>query len=336
MTNILKILIASFILTSYCAFSGESNQYVGINIAGAEFNSGILPGKQGTNYLWPGTNDIYQYSDAGFNTIRVPFLWQRIQPELFKPLDENEAKYLDNVIKAAEDRNVTILIDPHNYGAYKSDLIGSESVPVSAFEDFWSRIATRYKNNRNVMFGLMNEPNKQSAEDWANMAQAAIYAIRKTGAKQKILVPGTRWTGAHSWLKGFIGASNAEALQNIRDPANNMAFELHQYFDRDSSGTKPECVSEDVGVERITAVTEWLRTNKQKGFLGEFGASVDPTCLAALDKTLNYLQNNKDVWIGWTYWSGGKWFGKYMFGIYPPNVKDSLQLQKIQPYLGTR
>ena len=333
MTRILKILITSFLLTSLNVYSSETNQYVGINIAGAEFKSGVLPGKQGTDYLWPTPSDISQFAQAGFNTIRVPFLWQRMQPELYKPLSEAEANYLDTVIKSAIENKVTILIDPHNYGAYKADLIGSDNVPVAAFEDFWSRIANRYKNNPNIMFGLMNEPNKQSAEDWAAIAQAAIYAIRKTGAKQKILVPGTRWSGAHSWLKGFATSSNAEALKNIKDPANNMAFELHQYFDNDSSGTKPQCVSDDIGVQRITAATEWLRANKQKGFLGEFGASVDPVCLTALGKTLNYMKENKDVWIGWTYWAGAKWFGKYMFNIYPPDVNNSLQLQTLQPYL---
>jgi endoglucanase len=32
------------------------------------------------------------------------------------------------------------------------------------------------------------------------------------------------------------GTPNADAFANFQDPANNMAFEVHQYLDTDSSG----------------------------------------------------------------------------------------------------
>jgi len=331
------ILILSFSLClNNSTYAEVINKYVGINLAGAEFNSSTLPGKQGTNYLWPTPAEINQYGDAGFNTIRVPFRWERMQPTLNESLNETEAGYLDSIIDTAKKRNITIIIDPHNYGSYKNSLIGSENVPNNAFSNFWSRLAERYKKYPNVMFGLMNEPNKQSAEEWAEIAQSTIYAIRKTGAKQVILVPGTRWSGAHSWLSKSGNLSNAEALKNIHDPAENIIFELHQYFDSNSSGTKPECVSEEIGAQRLKASTEWMRANHRKGLLGEFGASVDPVCLQALNKTLEYMQKNSDVWVGWTYWAAGKWFGKYMFNIYPPDLNSSKQLQVITPYLPNR
>jgi endoglucanase len=31
--------------------------------------------------------------------------------------------------------------------------------------------------------------------------------------------------------------------------------------------------------------------------------------LAALDQTLKYISENSDVWIGWTFWAAGAWWG---------------------------
>jgi endoglucanase len=47
---------------------------------------------------------------------------------------------------------------------------------------------------------------------------------------------------------------------------------MHQYLDSDSSGTSGTCVSSTIGVERLTAATNWLKQNGFKGFLGEIGA----------------------------------------------------------------
>lgn len=307
----------------------SAEQMVGVNLAGAEFNNKKIPGRYAFDYIWPTADEISRYSSAGFTVIRVPFLWERLQPELNGPLQSSEVKYLDTVIDAAQKNNVRIVIDPHNYGSYKGSLIGSDLVTVDHFQDFWRRVADRYKNYPNVIFGLMNEPHKQSADEWAKVAQAAIDAIRATGANQLILVPGTRWTGAHSW----ISSGNADAMRNIQDPQYNYAFDMHQYFDSDSSGTHASCVSESIGVKRLEAATAWLNANGQKAFLGEFGASVDPTCLSTLDNTLNFLKENHNVWIGWTYWASGAWFSQYMFNINSLDETVSKQFQIIKPYL---
>jgi endoglucanase len=41
----------------------------------------------------------------------------------------------------------------------------------------------------------MNEPHNMPTELWVNNSNAAIKAIRNTGALQLILVPGNGWTG---------------------------------------------------------------------------------------------------------------------------------------------
>lgn len=56
-----------------------SLQYFGVNLAGAEFGENNLPGTFGTDYSYPGTSDVLDFVSRGFNTLRVPFRWERLQ-----------------------------------------------------------------------------------------------------------------------------------------------------------------------------------------------------------------------------------------------------------------
>jgi len=176
-------------------------------------------------------------------------------------------------------------------------LIGSAPTPNSSFADVWGKLAGHFKSNPDVIFGLMNEPHVQSATVWLDSANAAIAAIRSAGAMQEILVPGSYWDGGWSWTK----TDNAAVMgTGVKDPAHNFAFEVHQYLDSDSSGTHPGVVSPTIGVERLTAITQWAEANHQRLFLGEIGVDTDPTSLQALDNTLGHIKQHTDVWSGVT------------------------------------
>jgi endoglucanase len=319
------------------SFADEVNhQLVGVNLSGAEYGGELkAKAKQGYNYIWHTEKDIQRFINAGFTIIRLPFIWERLQPDSKTMINNAEAINIDKILMYAENENLQIILDPHNFGYYGGKLIGTDAKSLLEFKNLWSQLANRYKRFPNVIFGLMNEPHEHTTTEWAKVAQAGIDGIREVGAKQLILVPGTHWSGAHSWTwgKGKDDPSNAEALTNIKDPINNFAYEMHFYLDKDSSGTHKECVSEEIGVERLKASTEWLKTNGKKAFLGEFGVADNPICLKALDKTLTFLKVNADVWLGWTYWSASKWGEKYMFDIYSLDSTKQKQFSIIQKYL---
>lgn len=331
----IKIALGGWLAIASSATAEElkANKYVGVNLAGGEFGGGHIPGTYGRDYIYPSTEDIAEFSNLGMNTIRVPFLWERVQRKLNGPLDRMELGHLDAVVMAAHGHQMTVILDPHNYGSYSGQIIGSAKVSTKAFAQFWRELAKYYRDEPYVAFGLMNEPNRQMADEWAEIAQSAVYAIRKAGAHQLILVPGTIYSGAHSWNNKVGKLSNAEALASIKDPDNNFVIEMHQYFDSDSSGTSPVCMSTLRGEEALTGATAWLRQTGHKGFLGEFGVSKDPVCLATLQQTLGYLRKNSDVWAGWTYWAAAAWFGDYMFNIFPPDPAKHPQISVIQNFL---
>ncbi|WP_369935610.1 glycoside hydrolase family 5 protein [Xanthomonas tesorieronis] len=290
------------------AIAQEPLHYAGVNLAGAEFNSAKKPGVVYKDYMYAADSDYAYVAAQGMNIVRLPFLWERLQPGANGELDAAQLGYLRTAVSRAKSHGLHVILDVHNYAKYNGVRLGSDGTPASLLADLWRRLAIVFGNDDTVIFGLMNEPNGMSSGDWATTAQLAIDAIRETGAYNVILVPGTAFTGAHSWNSTWYGISNAQSLVAIEDPVENLMFEVHQYLDQDYSGTSADCVSATIGSEKLQGFTAWLRANGYKGFLGEFGASSNATCMAALDDMLGYVHDNADVWLGWTAWAAGAWW----------------------------
>ena len=70
-----------------------------------------------------------------------------------------------------------------------------------------------------------------------------------------------------------------------------------------------------------------------RAFLGEFGWDQNPrNTLAAQegDDLLTHMDQNRDVWLGYSYWAGGPWWGDYMYSIEPTRLKSGALIDKPQ------
>jgi endoglucanase len=317
--------------------------YRGVNLCGAEFavdawGNGALPGTFGINYNYPDPATGYRAPDTymakGMNTFRLPFRWERLQPNRTQPFNSTELGRLRSTVQNLTAKGASVILDPQNFARYGTAVIGSSSVPISHFADFWTRLANEFKGNPKVLFNLINEPHDINSEQWLSAANAAIAGIRSTGASNLILVPGNAWTGAHAWSSTWYGTPNSSTMLRIVDSKNNYAFEVHQYLDSDSSGGGTWCVSPTIGSERMANFTNWLRANGKRGFLGEVGVPANSTCLSALDNILKHVEANSDVYLGWTYWAGGPWWNStYQLSIEPSGTTDKPQMTTLLPHL---
>ncbi|MBN9050298.1 MAG: glycoside hydrolase family 5 protein [Rhizobiales bacterium] len=306
----------------------------GVNIAGAEFNGRKIPGVPNRDYFYPAKATIDYVASKRMTSIRVPFLWERMQPQLNGPLESEELRRLDEVVRYAIGKRLYVVLDLHNYAYYRQKVIGSPDVPVTALADIWKRLAIHFRDSPLVGFGLMNEPKGLLTETWLSAANAAIAAIRNTGASNTIFVPGNGWTGAHSWLSTRYGAPNGDVMLGVVDPANNYVYEVHQYLDSNYSGTHAACRSETVGVDTLQLFTQWARQNGKRAYLGEFGVGADPVCLGALNAMLTFIDENRDVWVGWSYWAAGAWPPSYFTSVQPVNGVDRPQMSVLLNHLG--
>ncbi|KAL5486293.1 hypothetical protein ACEPAI_7339 [Sanghuangporus weigelae] len=289
-------------------------QFFGVNESGAEFGQNVIPGADGTDYTWPSPSSIDYFVNAGFNSFRVPFLMERLSPPssgLAGSFDSAYLQGLKNTISYITGKGAYAVVDPHNFMRYNGQIITS----TSDFQTWWSNLASQFVSDSRVIFDVQNEPNGIDAGDVFDLNQAAIEGIRASGATdQLILVEGTSWTGAWTWTT----SGNSDVFGSIQDPSNNTAIEMHQYLDSDGSGTSGTCVSSTIGAERLAAATTWLQENGLKGFLGEMGAGSNDACISAVQGALRSMQQS-GVWIGFTWWAAGPWWGDYFQSIEPPN-----------------
>lgn len=172
------------------------------------------------------------------------------------------------------------IIDPHNYMRYNDpsmqpqsgSVIGNTSDPKAAttkqFEDFWHELAGRFKDDEQVIFGINNEPHNMPTTLVLQNDQAAINGIRKTGAKQLILVPGNGYTNAENWVNGTGNGYDAsgpgavpssQVLGRAHDPAHNYAFDSRFIIARRSLQMLTKVISASVPRFRFLRHTQLLR-----------------------------------------------------------------------------
>ena len=309
------------------------------------------------------------YLSKGMNTIRLPLRWERLQRSLsstsggvltaaqvvatFQPA---ELAALENSVNTLTAAGYTVLVDIHNYATYTSaseiasnqggDYVGSGNVPNVAFENLWIGLASIWANNPKVVFDIMNEPNtptdpagQPAGYEWYLAAQAAVTGIRSIGANNLVLICGNNFADASEFQAGRW----SDPLKNIKDPANNFAFEIHDYPDT-AFGTADSCTTGSGGtatsaVNVLSTFLAWAKQYNVKGFLGEFSAgistSAQSSCISAVTQMLTFLGQNSANFIGWTYWAGGAGFGSGnpMNSEFFNPGNDSPQMTALAPYL---
>lgn len=336
------ILAAAMLLagcTHFATTAPSKLEWRGISLSSAEWGEKDLAGSVlGKDFVYPSVASTAYYQAKGMNLMRVGFRWERLQPVLNGEFDAAELARLREFVDGTTARGLSVMLDPHNYAAYRGPtgekVLGTPEVPIAAFADFWRRLALQFKDNPRVLFGLVNEPHGLPTETWAAAAQAALDAIRATGATNLVSVPGNGWTGAWTWQQSWYGTPNAEVMDRVKDTAGRMVYEVHQYFDKDGSGTDPACVSPTIGVERLKAFTEWLRRHGRRAVLGEIGGGANPVCAQAVEGALAHLEANADVWAGWLWWAGGPLWGDYFMSLEPgADGREKPQMRWLQPHL---
>ena len=309
------------------------------------------------------------YLGKGMNTVRLPLRWERLQRSLsatsggvmtaaqvvatFQPA---ELAALKSSVSALTGAGFTVLVDIHNYAAYTNaseisasqggDPLGSANVPNVAFENLWIGLASIWANNSKVAFDIMNEPNsppdpagQPAGYEWYLAAQAAVTGIRSIGANNLVLICGNNFADASEFQSGRL----SDPLKNIKDPANNFAFEIHDYPDT-AYGTSDSCTTGSGGsattaVNALSTFLAWAKQYNVKGLLGEFSAgistSAQSSCTSAVTQMLTFLGQNPTTFIGWTYWAGGAGFGSNnpMNSEFFNPGHDSPQMTALAPYL---
>ncbi len=116
-------------------------------------------------------------------------------------------QYIIDVVNMVSDAGKYIIVDLHEFGYVNAEHI-----------QFWQEVATTFKNNPAVIFGMFNEPHGDAVtwETWRNGnggdnkgVQPLLEAIRDTGAKNLVTIGGIKWAGT---LDGIAGGGNYDLI----------------------------------------------------------------------------------------------------------------------------
>ncbi len=80
-------LAAAHVASAFAAPACADVPMPGVNFAGGEFNGGKQGARYGFDYIYPGAGEIALLQRLGLKAMRVPFLWERLQPKPLSPLD---------------------------------------------------------------------------------------------------------------------------------------------------------------------------------------------------------------------------------------------------------
>ena len=148
----------------------------------------------------------------------------------------------------------------------------------------------------------MNEPHDLDTAQWAATVQAAVTAVRGAGARNTLLLPGSTFASA-----GTLPTEAGPALLKVTNPdgtTDGLVFDVHKYLDADGSGTSPECTTNNIA-DAFAPLATWLRANKRQALVSETGGGNTASCEKLFCEELAFLNENADVFLGYTAWSAG-------------------------------
>ncbi|HEY3763202.1 MAG TPA: glycoside hydrolase family 3 C-terminal domain-containing protein [Verrucomicrobiae bacterium] len=218
--------------------TGKPVRLCGVNIASLEWtNDG--------DHIAESVNRAID--DWKVNFVRLPLAQDRWFGKMPNQSDGGTAyrAIVDNLVDTCAAAHVYIDLDLHwsDCGKWVGEggSLGQHNMPDQHSVEFWQDLATRYKNQPNVIFGLYNEPHDVSFEVWRNGGtvtdkparqdpnqaavvyqtpglQALYNTVRATGARNLLTV------GGLDWAYDLSGVLRGYAITGT-----NLIYETHPY-----------------------------------------------------------------------------------------------------------
>ena len=189
----------------------------GGNVAGMDFGGGndnpaysnANPGVFNTDYYAPVAADAAYLASRNVGVVRLPVLWERLQPTPLGALDATYLGRISTFVSACQAQGIEVILDLHNYGRYCYDLgggtrrvlkvrvgsglsttadgSGEGRVGSEYLADVWRRLSSQYKTSPTGRYDLPHEPHDLGGDSTAAFGvigadDAATPAARTTAA----------------------------------------------------------------------------------------------------------------------------------------------------------
>lgn len=231
----------------------------GLNSAGGSYNAcsrqpecghfhNAKRGRLGQEWMLDSAATFRHYAANGTTWVRLPIRWERLQPSLGGPLDEQVTAAYGATLDAAGAVGLDVVVDLHNFGAYYEGRDGTGvrlalggELGEGDLADVWRRLVERWGDHPAIAgWGIMNEPvdlGDDGIAVWESASQAAVDAIRATGDRTEVLVGGYELSNVHSW---------PHERPWIDDPVGRVRYEAHHHWDAHHGASYEASYGEEV------------------------------------------------------------------------------------------
>lgn len=278
------------------------------------------PGQLAVDYFLTSRRSMERLSETGFRCFRIPFRWERLQPELGGPLDPDGIQQLRYLLGAAQSLERSVLLSLHNPASYTLTVHGEPRacrieekyegrvhVSTEHFADFWERITHAFCGQPHIIgYGISGAPRGLDPAVWRAASQAAVDAIRASEQGASLYVPGCGDSLAAGWQD-----ANPDGPW-LQDQQGKIVYEASCYLDADGSGSYRQSFEEELALEpelrqrasrRLQPFLQWLQGTGVAGAIAEFGVpNHDPRWASLLRDMLRALEG-ADVQPIW--WAAG-------------------------------
>lgn len=134
-------------VTPTAAHPSRGGLHHGVNLAGFDHAVGTAGGgnvRTDAGYAHTAADFAFIATD-GIDHVRLPIVWEQLQPALSAALSTTALATLDGVLSAAAANGVSVTLDLHNYGRYtQADgtvLVLGGALTTAHLSDFWTRLS---------------------------------------------------------------------------------------------------------------------------------------------------------------------------------------------------
>jgi endoglucanase len=211
--------------------------------------------------------------EGGFDTVRINLYGFR-QMDDKGVLNPKWFATLDGLVDEAVKQGLHVILDMHDYERCFEDVQRCRRQVLG----FWEQVAEHYQAApRNVMFEILNEPNRAMNDHWNGLLADALAVIRRTNPTRNVLIGPAFWNNI-SWLEKLkLPAADRHIIVSIH------YYEPHRFTHQGASWGDPEWRSlsgirwgapgDYAKIERdFDVAPAWARKEDRPVFLGEFGA----------------------------------------------------------------
>jgi endoglucanase len=211
--------------------------------------------------------------DGGFDTVRINLYGFR-QMDDQGVLNPKWFATLDRLVAEAVKQDLHVILDMHDYERCFEDVQRCRKQVLA----FWQQVSTHYQHApANVMFEILNEPNRAMNDHWNALLVEALALIRKTNPTRNVLIGPAFWNNI-SWLDQLeLPAADRHIIVSVH------YYEPHRFTHqgagwgdaewRNLSGIRWGTPEDFAKIEKdFDGAQAWAKKQDRPVFLGEFGA----------------------------------------------------------------